>query len=245
MTIVNQTIGSSGSNKSGVQISINLDGVLRGQGTPDELDAVAAAFEKSIHGKLDKLSSKIPEILLNRAETKRPAISLEARKHMLDFRQEIYQKWEDPIEKFRMLRSICFELGCDFARDLNKKPPKDKDSLREVLIVSQMRSCQIADEILYLIEGGFADGAMARSRSLHEISVISALVLRHGEEVARRYFLHKLVDLKKDVEQLQNVIQQSGGDGDGKIYRDVICREYEKVVEEFGKDFKNRYGMGR
>ena len=80
---------------------------------------------------------------------------------MLDFRQEIYQKWEDPIEKFRMLRSICFELGCDFARDLNKKPPNDKDSLREVLIVSQMRSWQTADEFLYLIEGGFADAAMA------------------------------------------------------------------------------------
>lgn len=242
MAIANRSNDSDMTDNSGVRISVNLDAVLRGQGDPGELVVIAAALNRSIHGHLDELSSKIPDVLLSRAEKRRPSISLEVRNNALDFRQGLYEEWEEPIEVFKMMRGICFELGCDFARDLSENPPRGKDSLCEVLIVSQMRACQIADEILYLIEGGFADGAMARSRSLHEISVISAFVLRRGEQAARRYFEHKFVDLMKDVKQYEDVAQQRGDDLDESVYRDAVRRKYERAIQEFGKDFKRPYG---
>ena len=151
-------------------------------------DARARLFAESLQTELDNLSAKTARLILCESESKWPEVSRSLRNDNIDFQKNLYRKWKGPIEKLRMLRTICFELGSDFAGDLDEKPPKGKESLYAVLISSHMRACQIADEVLCLIEGGFADGAMARSRSLHEVAVISAFVLGHGEDVARRTF---------------------------------------------------------
>ena len=49
------------------------------------------------------------------------------------------------------------------------------------------RACQQYLEIIYLVKGGFADGAYARWRSLFELSVISEFIRKNPEEVAKAY----------------------------------------------------------
>ncbi len=66
-----------------------------------------------------------------------------------------------------------------------------------VLTRSHARACQIAREILTLIKNGYADGAMARWRALHEISVISSFIAKHGNEVAEKYLLHSNIESNK------------------------------------------------
>ena len=155
-----------GFQRSGVQVLIDLKLVLSEADFSSELAARALEFRKSLPSELDKLSVKTAGDMLSDAENRWPEVSQRVRDEMLSFRTDLYCTWNNPIEKFRMLRAICFDLGCDFARDLNENPPKCKDSLREALVVSHVRACQIAEEIIYLIEGGFADGAMARLQGL-------------------------------------------------------------------------------
>ena len=47
--------------------------------------------------------------------------------------------------------------------------------------------CQQYLEISALIKNGFSDGAFARWRSMHELSVISSFILKYGEEVAEKF----------------------------------------------------------
>ena len=228
--------------KALVHILIDLKLAHSEEDFSDALGNRARLFTGSLQSELDKLSTKTARDMLRDDEKKWPEVSRSLRVDQNSFRIDLYRKWKGPIEKLRMLQTICFELGSEFARDLGETPPKGKESLYAVTILSHMRACQIADEILCLIEGGFADGSMARARSLHELAIISMFVLKHGEDVARRYFAHKIIDLKKDADQLWCRMQHDHGDVVLKENYEKICEEYDKAVREFGEVFRRPYG---
>src|SRR5260370_35431821 len=75
--------------------------------------------------------------------------------------------------------------------------PADKPHLKTLLIRLLVRGCQVTDEIICLLENGFADGAMARWRTLHEIAVVAAVISQHGEDIAERYVDHQAVWSKR------------------------------------------------
>ena len=62
-----------------------------------------------------------------------------------------------------------------------------KKQLRSVLIRLLVRGCQVTNEIICLLENGFVDGAIARSRTLHDIAVVAAVLSQPGEAIAQRY----------------------------------------------------------
>jgi len=47
------------------------------------------------------------------------------------------------------------------------------------------RACQIGRKIELLLSNGFADGAEARWRTLHELTVVACFIYKHGEETAK------------------------------------------------------------
>lgn len=49
------------------------------------------------------------------------------------------------------------------------------------------RACQVYEEILCLVENGFADGAFARWRTLYELGIIGDFIRSNGEVVAKAY----------------------------------------------------------
>ena len=55
----------------------------------------------------------------------------------------------------------------------------------------------MADEIICLLENGFADGAMARWRTLHEIAIVAIVLSKHGEDIAQGYLDHQAVESKR------------------------------------------------
>jgi len=77
---------------------------------------------------------------------------------------------------------------------------------RFVLTRLHVRACQVSDEVITLLENGFADGAMARWRTLHELGVVATLIADGDERLAERYIHHDAVDVKRqanDYEQVQ------------------------------------------
>ena len=53
---------------------------------------------------------------------------------------------------------------------------------------------QIAGEVETLLTHGFADGAMSRWRTLHEVVVVALFIAENENEVARRYLDHLVID---------------------------------------------------
>lgn len=112
----------------------------------------------------------------------------------------------------------------------------------EVITRLHARSCQLTDEILSLLAAGFADGAMARWRALHEVAVVALLVSRHDDLLAERYLAHAEVESWRAITEYSEFSERLG-------YPPVSAEEfaevrdrYDRVIARFGSDFGLQYG---
>jgi hypothetical protein len=158
------------------------------------------------------------------------------------FRERLEGRWGKPLGQLRMLLTMAREWGqWTFDRQKSLKST-GKAILRDILTRQHVRACQVTDEILCLLENGFADGAMARWRTLHEIAVVAAVISRHGEDIAQRYLAHQAVESKRAMSKYLDCCAQLG-------YRALPAREVRKVqkaydaaIVKYGEGFKTDYG---
>ncbi|TQM90152.1 DUF5677 domain-containing protein [Roseinatronobacter monicus] len=100
------------------------------------------------------------------------------------FRARCYDRWREPMDLLRMLWITAQEIGEAHAHEgPNGSDPLVFDTLAHL----HPKALLITSEIMCLLEGGFADGALARWRSLHETVVTAMFIAKHGHEVARDY----------------------------------------------------------
>ena len=112
----------------------------------------------------------------------------------------------------------------------------------EVLTRLHARSCQICDEVLTLLGAGLADGAMARWRTLHEVSVVALFIQQHGEELATRYVEHEIVEAFRAAREYHERQDQLGYEPitDEELGR--LKLNYEAVLRKYGDPFATQYG---
>jgi hypothetical protein len=116
------------------------------------------------------------------------------------------------------------------------------EKLRRLLIRLLTRACQVTDEIACLLENGFADGAMARWRTLHEIAVVATVISQHGEDIAERYLAHQFVESKRAMDKYLACCKQLGYQPLPLREQKKIQRNYDKVHAKYGKPFTTDYG---
>lgn len=98
--------------------------------------------------------------------------------------------WGNGFVASETMYLIALEAGSDikaYTRTLPEEQYRDKMYRYYVLGELYGRACQQYLEIIYLVKGGFADGAYARWRSLYELSVISEFIKKNSEKVAKAY----------------------------------------------------------
>lgn len=159
-----------------------------------------------------------------------------------EFRNRLEDRWGKPLGQLRMLLTMSREW-CQEAHN-RKNPSKTgkKIQLGNILIRLLVRACQVTDEIICLLENGFADGAMARWRTLHEIGVVAAVISQHGESIAERYVAHQAVESKRAMNKYLSCC--------GPLrYKPLSAREVKKItkaydaaITQYGKDFDADYG---
>jgi hypothetical protein len=104
------------------------------------------------------------------------------------------------------------------------------------------RACLIAEEILWLLQGGFASGAMARWRTLHEIVVVGFFLVEKGQDVAERYLLHHQIESMKAAAQYQQHCGKLGKPSLSKREMKQHQRIGDKLVKRFGKPYRTDWG---
>jgi len=105
----------------------------------------------------------------------------------LTYLNQKYNKGFVASETMYILVTEAGKEYCDFVNKLDFNIVKDKQFLFVALKGIHSRACQQYDEILCLITNGFADGALARWRSLYELSIIAYFIAEKGEEVAESF----------------------------------------------------------
>jgi hypothetical protein len=166
------------------------------------------------------------------------------RKHLRrereSFRRHIGRLWGRVLDKLDFLLKLTRAIAEE--RQGLPEPLPEEAQTRGVLLRLHARSCQVADEALVLLRHGFADGAHARWRTLHEIAVVATFIAERGEAVAERYLAHVAVETCRGADRFQKYSRRLG---DRRLSKREMTRNEgarAAVVSKYGPDFKNAYG---
>ena len=105
-------------------------------------------------------------------------------------------------------------------------------------------ACRVAKEINCLLGYGFPEGALGRWRTLHEISLVALLVATNDRSLAERYEAHFVIQDHKIMERSAKLNKNKGipPSADLLEIQEEIRAERRRLIEKYGKRFKNYYG---
>ncbi len=179
---------------------------------------------------LADLKSRAPEILLEHAEMRSR------------FENAVSQRWGNALDLLEIFVVIAAEAGEDFNEEFRPSASQNSDFEFDVLTRLHARSCQIANEVLTLLRAGYADGAHARWRTIHEIAVVALFINKFGQDTAERYLLHNTIDSYRAARLYQRHYARLG-------YEPITDQEilqlqslYEELLNRFGRPYANAYG---
>ena len=140
---------------------------------------------------------------------------------------------------------LCFladEAGSEFNNEFRPLASKDNNFVFDVLTRLHAWSCQITSEILLLLRNGFADGAHARWRSLHEISVIGYFIAKHGNAVAERYICYTAIEEFEAAKKYQVYCETLGYEKLTAEEFGAIQEKYEYYINRFEPSYRKQNG---
>ena len=166
------------------------------------------------------------------------------RRELASFEKRLYDRWKVPFEGLRMLLTISRELGDSINQEIRELPgASSRKHLIDALVRAHVRGCQITAEIIWLLEAGFADGAMARWRTLHEFAVVALFVSAHGEDLAERYILHDIIESRRAMRDYILCQGRLGYEPIGEDEIEAVEASYKNVIGRFGTNFsRGQYG---
>lgn len=159
------------------------------------------------------------------------------------FENRLARRYREPFTLLGMCTTIAVEFGGN-VNMVARQPDalKQHPHWTEVLTRLHARACQVANEVRALLSSGFADGAMARWRTLHEIAVIAMFVAERDELAAERYVLHGAVEARKAARQHREfaarIAEPPLTDQETAALEDRVSA----LLQRFGKPFGNDYG---
>lgn len=157
------------------------------------------------------------------------------------FTSNLRTRWSEPFALLGMISTIAREFGQSVMDEV-----RGKESSRQhlILVVTSLhaRACQVMEEVRILLGAGYADGAMARCRTMHEIAVTGMFIQQHGEHVAERFVLHQYVESRDALKILEG---REAALNEEPIDQAELSEGNDKVAElcrRFGDPFETPYG---
>ena len=206
------------------------------------LEEAIKQFAEKISDLISSLCSKSAADLLRYLKREWPSQFIYQSSMNADFRERLEDHWGSALHGLRMMRTICGEIGEEFHKKLVRSKSSRDRALRSVLILLHARSCQIVSELIVLLENGFADGAMARWRTLYEIGVVAAVIVDGGEQLAQKYLDHDAVESKLALDKYNECCAALGFRPLSKRERQYVDREFQAAITKYGVEFGRPFG---
>lgn len=158
------------------------------------------------------------------------------------FKNNLEFRWGSALDKLRMLLDLCMDEGIKAQQQLERGRFRSTPHKRIAVSLLHARACQVTSEIICLLENGYANGAMARWRTLYEIDVIATILGEATDTLAERYLDHEIVDQKKAMELYIQSYKEEGGAPVSKREIASINKDFRRVSSKYEKSFTNPYG---
>jgi hypothetical protein len=210
--------------------------------TEDDVDIFDKNLTKRIEQAIPNIVDDISPMIFEEIKRDILKITKSDLKERKVFEKNIFEQWGKALNLLQLFINIALEAGNDFNNEFREEAVKENDYVFEVLIRLQARACQVASEILVLLKSGYADGAHARWRCLHEIAVISFFISSNNKEVAERYMLHEAIESFKAAKVYQTHCKKLGYEplSEKELYEITSIKN--DLVKKFGKTYKEDYG---
>lgn len=221
------------SNGENIEIDIGGENVI---------DDFFQEFIDNLEKSLPELIEELTTLILPGFMKDLPSILKAHRKDMKSFEKRLRYDWKKPFDLFETFLVLAFKAGNEFNNEFRKDKTEKENYVLEALTRLHARACQIAYEIQVLIKSGFADGAHARWRSLHEIAVVASFIKTHGNEVAERYLLHDNIESFKSASLYNKYYEILGDEPISQNEYDSIKAVRDELITRFGNAYKNNYG---
>lgn len=207
-----------------------------------DIDNVSRTINETIASTLPSITSETADDLLSELKTNAAILLKEQTEQCAQFESRIREVWGKALDLLEMFLSIAREVGDYYNEQFRQTASQDEDYVFEVLTRLHARACQIGFEIHTLLKSGYADGAHARWRTLHEISAIAYFVTKHGNPVAERYLCHGAVESYRAAGQYQKHCESLGYEqmSDEEMAELKAARDH--MIDRFGSSFRNQYG---
>lgn len=188
---------------------------------------VLPKFAKDLFGKLCKRS----RVMLQKQEV-----------DFQGFRNRLYVRWKIPIDLFECMIRVSLESVETHRKMIDFDMKKDERIQSTVLIYIHARSIQISNEIISLLKSGYADGANARWRSLHELAVISLFLRHNSAEVSLRYLEHDTIKRFKEAKDYKVYCRKLGYVSLQTREFNSIRKSYKRLCKKYPDNFQGDYG---
>jgi len=166
----------------------------------------------------------------------------ERREQFAAFTQRNEDRWKDAFDLLETHIAICTEAGESVNTEKRPIAIKENNIKFDILVRHHARACHIANEILCLLKNGFADAAHARWRALHEVNVTAMFIEKHGQECARRFYFHDIIDSYDGMKEHKKYEHRLNEKAPEQSIIDACKIEYDNAIKEFGKGFQSHYG---
>ena len=151
--------------------------------TEQELEELSRAVP--IH--IEKVLSRLPADVLDSIKHAAPDGLRERRDLHSGFVERNVRRWQEAFDLLDLHIAIATEAGESFNERLRPGAAANNDLLFDVLVRLHAKACLISQEITCLLKNGFADGAHARWRALHETIITSMFLSKNGRDAVERY----------------------------------------------------------
>jgi hypothetical protein len=213
---------------------------IAGQLTPEEL--AAPELGRRMSPVFSAALSASADWLWNRVREGRTTTLRDRREMLAGFECRLFRTWRRPLDMLESLVELAHETGDAFAGEHLPTAVHDRDVLLQVVVQMHARACQIAGEVLVLLRSGFADGAHARWRTMHELAVTASFLKEQGVEAARMYVRHRTVEAYRAALQYQVSCRHLHFPRIPAAQMKRQQSAYDALRAEMGKDFCTPYG---
>lgn len=196
----------------------------------ESIDAVVPEFA-------DRWETEIREQVLRHYPGE---ISADAREEQA-FRTRLAARWSTPLTLLQVVIALSERLAVESSATDSPDDTADK-TLEAVLRRLHARGVRIAKEGLLLLQAGYADGAMARWRTLHELTSIALFIQENGEDCAHAYLEHDAVESYKSALHYKRAHEKLGYEPISDDEFAQLAHAYRKALARFGKEFASDYG---
>ncbi len=213
--------------------------------TEEDAEEFDGRFNQVLDNLPELLRSVVDDVAAGVLQTLNRSWAAEARHQnriRRGFQRRLNRRWGRAINRLRMHVTVASELGETVSAELRSRPEFDRPALGEVLTRLHARACQVTQEVACLLAAGFADGAIARWRTLHEIAVVAIFLKQHGEELAERYIDHQVVESFRAASDYRECSERLQYEPMSESEFNEVRQACEKAVKRYGAPFKTQYG---